>query len=286
MGPDLREAWADLLRRRPAFADTLGVYGDLLEHWASAAVVVGPLGWPADDCRSRWARGVPLLVDAPPPLAAATVEESLSRVMELIAGLRPEAVEGLQRFAEAWDRGTITPTSLFPIRGRVGIIDAVGGLDADLVAFLAVGSLRPWLEAYLSGCREHLGRGQWTLGVCPFCGAPPTFADVIEDGGRRLACSLCGGGWMFSRLRCPFCGNDDAKTLARLEPEAGDQGYFISTCNGCRAYLKELDRRVRWNGGPALVEDWGTPHFDLAAERQGYWRPAPPLLVAGRSPAP
>jgi hypothetical protein len=48
--------------------------------------------------------------------------------------------------------------------------------------------------------------------------------------------------------------------------------------------MKELDRRVRWNGGPALVEDWGSPHFDLVAHREGYWRPlTPPLELARRA---
>lgn len=282
---DLREAWADLLRRRSAFAGMLAIYGGLVEHWAGAGVGLRPLGWSADECRSRWTRGVPLLADAAPPLDAVAVEESVAHVMELIADVRPDAVEAMRRFAEAWDRGAITPASLFPIRGRIGVIDAALGLDADLVAFLAVGSLHPALERYFSACREHLGEGDWMLGVCPFCGAPPGFGDVAEDGRRRLACPLCGGGWLFTRLRCPFCGNDDTKELSRLEPEAIDQGYFISVCKACRAYLKELDRRVRWNGGPALVEDWGSPHFDMVAGRQGYWRPAPPLLVTPRLPA-
>jgi len=130
-------------------------------------------------------------------------------------------------------------------------------------------------------CREHLSDHDWVLGVCPFCGAPPRFSDVADDGRRRLACHLCGAAaWIFTRLRCPFCGNEDTKDLGRLDFEAAaDQGYFISTCTQCRAYLKEVDRRVRWNAGPALVEDWGSPHFDLVAAGAGYWRPAAPVIL-------
>ena len=55
---------------------------------------------------------------------------------------------------------------------------------------------------------------------------------------------------------------------------------------GCGGYLKELDRRVRWNGRSALVEDWGSPHLDLAARRAGFWRPLPSVLdLASGSPS-
>jgi hypothetical protein len=277
---DLRDAWADLLRRRPALAGTLSVYERVLEQWSTAPAVTLPLGWTAEECRTRWSRGVPLIAEASPTLDVAATEESLSQVLELVAGVRPDTAPGLQRFAEAWDRRDLTPASLFPARGRIGTLDDALALEADVVAFLAVGSLRPALDHYFSACREHLSDHDWVLGVCPFCGAPPGFSDVADDGRRRLACHLCGAAWIFTRLRCPFCGNEDTKDLGRLDFEApADQGYFISTCTQCRAYLKEVDRRVRWNAGPALVEDWGSPHFDLAAAGAGYWRPAAPVIL-------
>jgi FdhE protein len=162
-------------------------------------------------------------------------------------------------------------------------VGAEYGLSQDAVAFLACASLRPHLEALLAGCRDHLGESEWELGACPFCGGPAGFAEIVEDGRRRLACHLCGGAWFFPRLRCPFCGNPSTRDLGRLEPEGQEQGYFISVCKACRAYVKELDRRERWNGGPALVEDWGSPHLDLVASREGYWRPAAPLVCLAGS---
>jgi len=93
---------------------------------------------------------------------------------------------------------------------------------------------------------------------------------------------MCGGAWVFPRLRCPFCGAQAAKDLVRLEAEEKEEGYFISACRQCKAYVKELDRRIRWNAGPALVEDWGSPHFDMVALRAGYWRPIPSLIQLAR----
>lgn len=64
----------------------------------------------------------------------------------------------------------------------------------------------------------------------------------------------------------------------RLLAEDKDEGFAINACRACRGYVKELDRRVRWNAGSALVEDWGSPHLDLIAYRQDYWRPIPTLV--------
>ncbi len=286
MPPDLREAWQDLLGRRSTLAPSLTLYGEVIDHWAETAVAAAPLDWTAPQCRSRWEAGVPLLAEARPRLDPDSLEPLLSRMMELAAGVRDEAGEGLGRFAEAWDRGELGPEAFFPRRGRIGAVPDALGLDEDVVAFLAATTLRPVLEGYFVRCREHLGDHPWPLGVCPFCGAPPAFSDVSEDGRRRLACHLCGSSWASSRLRCLYCGNEETRELARLDFEASaDQGYFLSTCRKCRGYLKELDRRTRWNGGPALVEDWGSPHFDLVAERQGFWRPLPPLILGRRAPS-
>jgi hypothetical protein len=282
-GLDLREGWADVLARRSAFASTLAIYSRLIDDWARTDPGVRALEWSAEACRSRWSVGEPLLAAAPPALDAGALEESVSRALELVAEVRADAVAGLGQFAEAWDRGSIVPASLFPRGGRIGPLEDSVSLGGDVVDFIAIATLRPRLESYFARCRDHLSEGDWELGICPFCGAPPGFADVVEDGRRRLACHVCGGAWAFRRFRCPFCGEAETKNLGRRDfEERSDQGYFISTCASCCGYIKELDRRVRWNGGPALLEDWGSPHFDLACGRAGYARPVAPVILAGR----
>jgi FdhE protein len=204
--------------------------------------------------------------------------------MEALARSVPDLTPGLQRLADAWDAGRVGPAALLPGPGRAGsgAAEAASGLGPDVVALVATLGLRPALQAVYGAMHEHLPEGVWGSGICPFCGGPPGFTDVVEDGRRRLACNLCGGGWIFAKLRCPFCGVDGTQHMVRLTPEeAREEGYVISACRQCRAYVKELDRRTRWNGGPALVEDWGSPHFDLIARRAGYWRPDAPLVLLG-----
>jgi FdhE protein len=275
---DLREAWDDVLRRRPTLAATLAPYTPIMDAWAQPSRIA-PVRWSAAHCASLWERGLPLLTEGAIRLDAAEVETWLAPAMDAVAMLRPHDAAALQRFAHAWDAGDMRPEALFPAQGRVGALSADIGLEPGVVAFLAVASLRPPLERVFSACREHVREGVWELGVCPFCGGPPAFGDLIEDGRRRLACAVCGGDWIFARMRCPFCGEAETKELVRLEAEdVKEQGYIVSACRRCRGYLKELDRRVRWNGGPAAVEDWGSPHLDLVATRAGYWRPVPTLI--------
>lgn len=276
----LREEWRDLLERRPTFREPLAPYGRILEAWAGwPEGRVAPLRWGLEECRQRWQRGVPLLDEASPSIRPEDMEDLLSPVLEFLLMLGEEAA-ALQRFAEAWDRGEAGLSDLFAGKGRVGSasLQERTGLSQECLAFLACGSLRPILEAYFLDCHPHLTESPWDLGVCPLCGAPPGFTDLLEDGRRRLACHLCGAGWIFSRLRCPHCGSRNAKDFVRLLAEDKEEGYVIAACKACNGYLKELDRRVRWNAGSALVEDWGSPHLDLVAHREGYWRALPTLI--------
>jgi formate dehydrogenase formation protein len=278
----LLEEWRALLERRPSFRGTLAPCEPVLEAWAAwSEGTPPPLPWSAADCRLPWSKGEPLLSRVQPELRNADLEPALGPALEALGATGLE-VETLRSFAGLWDAGSITLRDLFPAPGRLGAgwLPERTRLSVESLGFLAVAALRPVLTRFFANARAHFEPGLWARGVCPFCGAPPSFADIPEDGQRRLACHACGGAWVFSRTRCPLCGTLDISQLVRLVPEGlEEEGYAITACKGCGGYLKELDRRVRWNAGNALVEDWGSPHLDLVARREGYWRPVPVLVT-------
>lgn len=283
----LLEDWEDLLGRRPAFRASLALYRPILEAWTRwSGGRVAPIVWSASECRACWERRVPLLAESSISIPSEAMEDLLSQAIGLLVAIGAED-DALRRFAEAWDRGEIGPSDLFPGRGRVGSASAQerAGLSQEFLSFLAYASLRPILEAYFEPCRPHGEDSAWDLGTCPFCGGPPSFADLAEDGRRVLWCHLCGAGWAFSRLRCPYCGNRSPRELTRFQAEDKEEGYQFTACGVCRGYVKELDRRVRWNARSALVEDWGSPHLDLVANRAGYWRAVPTLIELRRPPS-
>jgi hypothetical protein len=285
---DLREAWADLRERRAALGASLWIYGEIVDAWARwTAPGQLPSTLDAAACHAAWTAGSPLVDEASRRVRPGDIEGLLGDAMEALARLDPALGPPLQRLASAWDEGAVTPAALLRARGSPapGSSARVDGLAEDAWAFLAVAALRPALGVLFAPLAEHLSDAVWSMGTCPLCGGPPGFTDVVEDGRRRLACIRCGGAWLFPKLRCPFCGVEGAQHLVRLMPgEAREEGYTISACRRCRAYVKEIDRRVRWNGGPPLVEDWGSPHFDLIARRQGYWRPDPPVVLRASGP--
>jgi hypothetical protein len=236
------------------------------------------LSWSAEECRGRWEAGRPLLADAAPVIPAASVEDLLGPVMERLAADGPEAADAMRRFAEAWDAGLVDAAALLPSLERDPAVRLQErfGLAAHLGAFLIPAALRPALETYLEAVRD-LPDGVWTRGACPWCGGAASYGDLMEDGRRRLSCHVCGGAWVAARLRCPFCESWNSRDLVRLVAEALEEGYFIEACRACHGYLKGVDRRQRWNAGAPLVEDWGSPHLDVYAAREGFWRATPSL---------
>lgn len=272
--------WEALLARRGALREPLGFWTAILEGWASwkPPAPLVPLSLGADECRARWARGESLMARSVPTIPADSVEDLLGPLMERLAADGPDAAEALRRFAADWDEGRVDVTALLPAPGRdpVARLEERFGLGAHLGAFLAPAALRPALETYFESVRE-LPDGAWGRDGCPWCGGAAAYGDVVEDGRRRLSCHLCGGGWIAARLRCPFCESQSARDLVRLVGEAVEEGYVIEACRACRGYLKGVDRRQRGNAGPPLVEDWGSPHLDLYAAREGYRRSTPSL---------
>ena len=268
--------WTELLQRRPSFGEALDPLGRVVEAWHCwSSEALPPAPWDARRAHELWAAGEPLLAIGVPLIAPEDVEPTLHPALDLLAGLEDTA-----DFVAAWDHGELGPASLLPASGQLGApgVAERTRLTRMAVAFLAVSGLRPALTAYFSRCRAHVEDGLWERGVCPCCGGPPGCADLLEDGRRQLACHLCDTHWTFARLACPLCGSRETNDLVRLIADGADEGFAIAACRACRGYVKEIDRRSRWNAGPAIVEDWGTPHLDLVADRQEYWRPVPTLI--------
>ncbi len=112
-----------------------------------------------------------------------------------------------------------------------------------LLSSILQATFYPFLAAYADALLPSVSQEAWYKRHCPVCGGSPDFAflDKEKDGARWLLCSLCDALWLFYRLVCPHCSNDDQTTLAYFTDDANL--YRLYVCEKCHLYLKSIDMR-------------------------------------------
>ena len=206
----------------------------------------------------------------------------LAAVMD--AGRRQgPGAEGLERIAAAAARRPELVEDLAlrvafgPEPAHLAVLSQETGAPGELLVFLGRLIAAPLVVDAARRLEELPGATGVSEGVCPICGSAPGLAVLeAEDGHRVLHCGLCGWSWRFARLACARCGCGDQAKLQRLSVD-GEDARWIEVCQGCRGYLKTIDRRRLTDpaGLVVLVEEVATLYLDLLAEREGYASGAP-----------
>lgn len=206
------------------------------------------------------------------------LQGTLTRLLNVLSGhceLPASFLEWTEKSAadseslETWFRAVTT--------GDSTLLDAIAeesGQDRDLLRWIGRELAKPFFQRY-SRVIAAESLAKWGQGVCPCCGGMARMARLEKETGRRyLWCDLCALEWPFSRLQCPFCGNDDAQQLGNLEPE-GQETYRIAVCQRCKGYLRTVDERKLPNEVVAnlVLEDIATLPLSFVAEREGYQQP-------------
>jgi FdhE protein len=116
----------------------------------------------------------------------------------------------------------------------------------------------------------------WHRGYCPICGAWPLLDELRGvELARYSRCSGCGAGWRTQRLACPYCGNDDYRSLQSLAVE-GEQRFRIAVCDRCHGYVKVANAFDPAPSALLALDDVASMHLDVAAIERGYHRPQGP----------
>lgn len=140
----------------------------------------------------------------------------------------------------------------------------------DLLGFFVEESLRPALEEIAEQYADTIQKSHWDEGYCPVCGKEPKIGELREEEGKRfLFCSQCGTEWSFRRIKCPFCGNEEQKTLSYFTVEE-DERYRVDVCDRCKRYIKTIDFRNMQEEPNLDIEDIATIHLDMLANEEGY----------------
>lgn len=90
-----------------------------------------------------------------------------------------------------------------------------------------------------------------------------------------LVCALCGGEWLFGRILCPACGEEDPRKLPIFQNEKYP-GVRLETCETCHRYVKTIDMSEDARPIPE-IDDLVSISMDLWAIEEGFTRIEPGL---------
>jgi len=115
--------------------------------------------------------------------------------------------------------------------------------------------------------------------LCPFCGSKPQVAVLRQegDGARRfLLCSLCATEWLFRRVLCPNCAEENKDKLPIFLAQEFDY-VRVDACDTCRTYIKSIDLTKNGNAVP-MVDELATVSLNLWAKENNYQKLQPNLF--------
>jgi FdhE protein len=185
------------------------------------------------------------------------------------------ADDQIQKLMAAIESGQVDPAMLFTAileRRREPLEETASTLEiaAPLVEFLFEIPLRIMLEQFSQqyGADDVAG---WQEGFCPICGSRAGMAEIAgEEGHRCLACSACNFKWFFRRIKCPYCGNEEAENQSYFTVDDGPSR--VDVCKACQCYIKTRDSKKGDADIPLDITDALTIHLDLVAARERYER--------------
>jgi FdhE protein len=228
---------------------------------------------PDDLVLNEWLAGTPLMQCCPPDIDQVGFMAVFENVVELLAGFQPECAEDFKKVICALPRHPEEQEQFINYIFEGNEAAAWPGseeMPADVFSFLANHAVRPFLKSYARQLREMVNIDLWEQGKCPICGSYPNFSRLNRDGKRSLYCVMCDTEWSFKRIGCPYCANEDQKTLNFFTVE-GEEKYRVYLCQKCKGYLKTVDERKTGGDQPQLFwEDFRTVHLDVLALREGY----------------
>ena len=142
--------------------------------------------------------------------------------------------------------------------------------------FFANALLQPLAE-YLA--EKNIPSTDASPALCPFCGSRPQLAILRPEGDgakRFLLCSLCGTEWIFRRVLCPNCAEENKEHLPVFIAQEFDY-VRVDACDTCRTYIKSIDLSKNGNAVP-VVDELATVSLNLWAQENNYKKAQPNLF--------
>jgi len=200
------------------------------------------------------------------------VEFALAKLPELLALSVESGPKGLSARAEALQRYDTA-------RLRKPFLEATATPSApkdEVTWFFTRACLQPIAENLQL---QWAFDANYSASLCPVCFARPQLAVLRPEGegsARWLQCSFCLREWLFRRLICPWCGEEDKEKLPHYsDPSVG--AVRVEACDTCQRYLKAVDLTIDGHAVP-LVDEVALSVLDVWAHEHGYTKIVPNLM--------
>ena len=220
--------------------------------------------------RERLERGLPLITFDKLTLDWSLLQEVFNEVTATFADFPELFGEIPQNLKEVSDETLIKEA----VKGwfeEAKLPDTIAGseVNSQLLEAITHTTLRPFLTSQAKALLSFVKQEHWRRRYCPICGGSPDFAFLDKEiGARWLLCSRCDTEWLFQRLECPHCGNQDQNTLAYFTDEKGL--YRLYVCEKCHTYIKAIDLRHAQSEVLLPLERILTVDLDKQGQEKGY----------------
>jgi FdhE protein len=270
-----------LVQNSPDLKDAARLYKTILPLIRDADLRATPGSLTIDQARAKMKTGLPLLHNLDLELDEQAVCElmlQLARAVETCGENNRLRAAAARRIRLALEEERLSVSGLLPhiAAGKSGMVTSMAQglqLDPGLVWTLAQNALKPALRAWgrqLAPLAEGI---PWQKGSCFICGSAATLAELQENNQvKHLRCGQCGADWLFRRLQCVYCGNEDHHTLSYLYAENQRERMRVEVCDKCKGYLKVITAFAPTPPELLPVEDLATLHLDYIAQGRGYAR--------------
>ena len=144
-----------------------------------------------------------------------------------------------------------------------------GEAPHDEGRFFARVLLQPYAERLANGAAP--GNVTGSESTCPFCSARPALAVLRGEGDgakRSLQCSVCSIEWLYRRVLCPGCGEENKDHLPIYIADGFDY-VRVDACDTCRTYIKSIDLTKNGHAVP-IVDEIATVALNIWAEEHDY----------------
>jgi len=267
-----------IIKVRPSYREVLELFKDVAteQYLMRSKIKTAPVEIEKENLAARMREGFPLVEKQALTLDIPSVTRLFKRLCKLLSHHKKASAD-CEQITHALNNKKIDLLELFKqidLDNKEYITDLSKkiGVKDGVLEFVARNSLRPIFEAYAENLKDSVDQEIWWRGYCPICGSGPFLAEFKNEGARFLLCSSCGYEWRFMRLKCPFCENDDHERLGYFYTEKEEKTYRVDVCEKCERYIKTVDIRDQGEDIIPVIEDVGTFHLDILAQKAGYKR--------------